>query len=42
MVILGDESRGLAIPPKSAFAQFVSAVFETMRGERILIEKGLS
>ena len=29
LVILGDESRGLAIPPKSAFAQFVSAVFET-------------
>ena len=29
LVILGDESRGLAITPKSAFAQFVSAVFET-------------
>lgn len=29
LVILGDESKGLAIPPKSAFAQFASAVFET-------------
>lgn len=29
LVILGDESRGLAIPPKSAFAQFAAAVFET-------------
>ena len=29
LVILGDERRGLAIPPKSAFAQFASAVFET-------------
>ena len=29
LVILGDEKRGLAIPPKSAFAQFASAVFET-------------
>ena len=29
LVILGDESRGLASPPKSAFAQFASAVFET-------------
>lgn len=29
LVILGDEKRGLAIPPKSAFAQFAAAVFET-------------
>lgn len=29
LVILGDESRGLAIPPHSAFAQFAAAVFET-------------
>lgn len=28
-IILGDEKRGLAIPPKSAFDQIVSAVFET-------------
>lgn len=29
LVILGDEKRGLAIPPKSMFAQFASAIFET-------------
>lgn len=29
LVILGDESKGLAIPPKSAFDQFAAAVFET-------------
>ncbi len=29
LVILGDESKGMAIPPKSAFAQFALAVFET-------------
>lgn len=29
LVILGDEKRGLAIPPKSMFAQFAAAVFET-------------
>lgn len=29
LIILGDEEKGLAIPPKSAFAQFASAVFET-------------
>lgn len=29
LVILGDEKKGLAIPPKSMFAQFASAVFET-------------
>lgn len=29
LVILGDESKGLAIPPKSAFAQFAAAIFET-------------
>ena len=34
LVILGDESRGLAIPPKSAFARFVSAIFETDTDER--------
>lgn len=32
LVILGDEKRGLAIPPKSMFAQFASAVFETNTG----------
>ncbi len=29
LVILGDEKRGLAIPPKSVFAQFAAAIFET-------------
>lgn len=29
LVILGDESRGLAIPPKSAFSRFAAAIFET-------------
>ena len=29
LVLLGDDKRGLAIPPKSAFASFMSAVFET-------------
>ena len=29
LMILGDESRGLAIPPKSAFAQFAATTFET-------------
>lgn len=29
LVILGDESKGLAIPPKSTFAQFAAAIFET-------------
>lgn len=33
LVILGDESRGLAIPPKSTFSRFVSAVFETDNDE---------
>ena len=31
LVILGDETRGLAIPPKAAFEQFSQAVFETMQ-----------
>ncbi len=29
IVILGDEKRGLAIPPKSMFSNFASAVFQT-------------
>ena len=29
LVIVGDESKGLAIPPKGLFAQFAAAVFET-------------
>lgn len=31
LVILGDEKRGLAIPPKSVFSQFAAAIFETAR-----------
>lgn len=33
LVMLGDKKRGLAIPPKSAFAQFAAAVFETEQAE---------
>ncbi len=29
LVLLGDEKRGLAIPPKTVFAQFAAAVFDT-------------
>lgn len=29
LVILGDEKRGLAIPPKNLFNEFAAAVFET-------------
>lgn len=29
LIILGDDERGLAIPPKSEFAKFFAAVFET-------------
>lgn len=29
LVVLGDEKKGLAIPPKTVFAQFAAAVFET-------------
>lgn len=28
LILLGDEARGLAIPPKSAFALFAAAVFQ--------------
>lgn len=28
LILLGDEKRGLAIPPKSAFTQFAAAIFE--------------
>ena len=30
LVLLGDEDKGIAIPPKSAFSQFAAAIFETM------------
>lgn len=29
LVILGDEKRGIAIPPKSMFSKFAAAVFES-------------
>lgn len=29
LVLLGDEKRGIAIPPKTMFSQFAAAVFET-------------
>ena len=29
LVILGDEKRGIAIPPKKMFSQLAAAVFET-------------
>ena len=29
LIILGDENRGLAIPPKTSFAEFAAAIFET-------------
>ncbi len=29
LVMLGDEVKGLAIPPKRMFAQFAAAIFET-------------
>ena len=29
LVILGDEKRGIAIPPKNMFSQLAAAVFET-------------
>lgn len=33
LVLLGDEKRGLAIPPKSAFSQFAAAIFEETEEE---------
>lgn len=29
LVLFGDEKRGIAIPPKSMFSQFATAIFET-------------
>ncbi len=29
LVLLGDEKRGIAIPPKAMFSQFATAIFET-------------
>lgn len=33
LVLLGDEKRGIAIPPKSMFSRFAAAVFETSEKE---------
>lgn len=33
LVLLGDEKRGIAIPPKTMFSQFAAAVFETEEEE---------
>lgn len=33
LVLLGDEKRGIAIPPKSMFSRFAAAVFETSEEE---------
>lgn len=34
LMILGDESKGLAIPPKSAFTKFAAAIFDTNADEK--------
>lgn len=34
LIILGEESKGLAIPPKNVFARFAAAVFETSEEEK--------
>ena len=33
LVLIGDEKRGIAIPPKSMFSRFAAAVFETSEEE---------
>ena len=33
LIMLGDENKGLAIPPKSTFTQFAAAIFETNQVE---------
>lgn len=30
LIILGDENKGLAIPPKSKFTQFAAAIFDSI------------
>lgn len=34
LLILGDEERGIAIPPKGAFAELFGAAFQEKDGER--------
>lgn len=33
ILLLGDEKRGIAIPPKGAFAELMSAVFDEEEGK---------
>ena len=33
LILLGDEKRGMAIPPKSSFAQFAAAIFDAEANE---------
>lgn len=33
LILLGDEKRGIAIPPKTMFAQFAHAIYEAEGGE---------
>ena len=33
LLLLGDEQRGIAIPPKGAFAELFDAAFEEKEGE---------
>ena len=33
LLLLGDEQRGIAIPPKGAFAELFGAAFEEKEGE---------
>ena len=34
LVLLGDEKRGIAIPPKTMFSQFAAAIFESEEDEQ--------
>ena len=34
LLLLGDEQRGIAIPPKGAFSEIFRAVFEEKDGEK--------
>ena len=34
LLLLGDEKRGIAIPPKEAFAELFGAAFQTEGGKR--------
>ena len=33
LILLGDEERGIAIPPKASFARYTEAIFATMEDE---------